>query len=102
MDKSIIFEKVKKIVAKNLKLELSKITVNTNFTEFVETKADYYKRNPLSWASISSTGYVDLEKLEIFFELEEEFDIEISDEDWEKNIHTVQQAVDYIYKKLVV
>ncbi|MBD1813288.1 acyl carrier protein [Microcoleus vaginatus DQ-U2] len=102
MDKSIIFEKVKKIVAKNLKLELSQVTVNTNFTEFVETREDYYKRNPPSWSSISSTGYVDCDKINIIMEFEDEFDIEIPDEDWEKNISTVQQAVDYIYKKLVV
>ena len=33
--------------------------------------------------------------------IEEEFDIDILDEDSE-NIKTVQQAVDYIYKKVAV
>ncbi len=44
---------------------------------------------------------IDLTKIEIIMALEEEFDIDIPDEDAE-NIKIVQQVLDYIYKKLVV
>lgn len=96
MDKSIIFEKVKLMVSNKLKMAPSEVTVNTNFTEYV--KPPDYTLEPW-WHRISSMGYVDLEKIELIMEFEEEFDIEISDEA-ECNIKTVQQVVDYIYKKL--
>ena len=52
----------------------------------------------------SSGGYgggLDVDKVEVIMAIEEEFDIEILDEAAE-NIETVQQAVDYIYKKVAV
>ena len=42
-----------------------------------------------------------MDKVEVIIAIEEEFDIEIPDEAAE-NIETVQQAVDYIYKKVAV
>ncbi|MEG4799457.1 acyl carrier protein [Microcoleus sp. ARI1-B5] len=100
MDKSIIFEKVKKIVAENLEIEPCEVTLNTDFTEHGGTIDDYYAK-PWWERSISNCLYMDIDKIEIIMALEEEFDIEIPDEDAE-DIKTVQQVVDYIYKKLVV
>jgi acyl carrier protein len=115
MDKSIIVEKVKKIVAENLEIEPSEVTLNTEISENVYTPSPSPSPSPspnnfwLSWlpnisiaSSSSSISFgLDLTKIEIILALEEEFDIEIPDEDAE-DIKTVQQVVDYIYKKLVV
>jgi acyl carrier protein len=117
MDKSIIFEKVKKIVAENLEIEPSEVTLNTEISEKVYTPSPSPSPSPssspnnfwLSWlpnisiaSSSSSISFgLDLTKIEIIMALEEEFDIEIPDEDGE-NIKIVQQVIDYIYNKLVV
>jgi acyl carrier protein len=116
MDKSIIFEKVKKIVAENLEIEPSEVTLNTEISENVKpayTPSPSPSPSPnnswFSWfsnISISSSSSlismgIDLTKIEIIMALEEEFDIDIPDEDAE-NIKIVQQVLDYIYKKLVV
>jgi acyl carrier protein len=73
-----IVSKVTSIVADNLKVkDASSITLETKF--------------------IDDLGADSLEVVELVMNLEEEFDIEIPDED-AKSITTVGQAVDYIIK----
>lgn len=72
-----IFEKVKGIVAEQLGVETDEITLETSFDDL---NAD------------------SLDVVELIMALEEEFDIEIPDEDAEK-IKTVGDAVDYIKEK---
>ncbi len=79
--KQQIYEKVKVVVAKQLEADASKVTINANFA--------------------NDLGADSLDAVELVMALEEEFDIEIPDEVAE-NIETVQQAVDYIYKKVAV
>ncbi|MBD1936297.1 acyl carrier protein [Microcoleus sp. FACHB-68] len=74
-----MYEKVKAIVAKQLEVDASEVTINANFAN--DLGADF------------------LDAVELMIAIEEEFDIEIPAEDSE-NITTVQQAVDYIYKKV--
>jgi acyl carrier protein len=114
MDKSIIFEKVKKIVAEEQEIDPSEVRVNTNIGDDIKP---VYSPSPSPspspkhsnfWLSlwlpttISSSGMglsnAEIDKIEIIMALEEEFDITIPDEDAEKII-TVQQMVDYIHKK---
>lgn len=76
-----IYEKLKAVVAKQLEFEASQVTINANFA--------------------SDLGADSLDAVELIMAIEEEFDIEIPDEAAE-NIETVQQAVDYIYKKVAV
>ena len=89
--KQQIYEKLKAVVAKQLEIDATEVTLNTKFPDDI---ADF--------SSISG-GYLglDLDTLELIMAFEEEFDIDIPDEDSE-NIKTVQQAVDYIYKKVAV
>ncbi|MEG4166164.1 MULTISPECIES: acyl carrier protein [unclassified Microcoleus] len=97
-----MYEKVKAVVAEQLEIDASEVTLNTNFTEKVKPN---YNPNPGNswWSSCSSgSGFgLDMDKVEVIMAIEEEFDIEIPDEAAE-NIETVQQAVDYIYKKVAV
>ncbi len=79
--KQQIYEKVKAVVAKQLEVDASEVTINANFA------------NDLGADSLDAV------ELTMAMAIEEEFDIEIPDEAAE-NIETVQQAVDYIYKKL--
>jgi acyl carrier protein len=79
MNKDEILGKVKEIVKEQLEVEESKITPTAKFTE--DLNAD------------------SLDTVELVMALEEEFGTEIPDEDAEK-ILTVQDAVDYISKKL--
>ncbi|MCR4442350.1 MAG: acyl carrier protein [Peptococcaceae bacterium] len=72
-----IFEKVKSIVAEQLGVEAADITLETTFDDL---NAD------------------SLDVVELIMALEEEFDIEIPDEDAEK-IKTVGDAVDYIKER---
>jgi acyl carrier protein len=79
MSQTEIFEKVKKIVADQLSVEIGTITPQSSF------------QNDL--------GADSLDTVELVMALEEEFDIEIPDEAAEK-ITTVQEAVDYINNKV--
>jgi len=72
-----IFEKVRAIVAEQLGVEADDITLETSFDDL---NAD------------------SLDVVELIMALEEEFDIEIPDEDAEK-IKTVGDAVEYIKDK---
>jgi acyl carrier protein len=72
---SSIEKRVKDIVAEQLGVDEAQVTNDASFTE--------------------DLGADSLDTVELVMALEEEFDIEISDEDAEK-IHNVQDAVDYI------
>ncbi|MEG4108086.1 acyl carrier protein [Microcoleus sp. S13_C5] len=76
-----MYEKVKAVVAKQLEVDASEVTINANFA--------------------NDLGADSLDAVELIMAIEEEFDIEIPDEVAEQ-ISTVQQAVDYIYKKVDV
>lgn len=75
MSKDEILEKVKKIVADQLEVDLEKVSGKSNFA--------------------NDLGADSLDTVELVMALEEEFEIEIPDEEAE-NITTVQAAVDYI------
>lgn len=47
--------------------------------------------------SLEKLGADSLDRVEIIMKLEEQFGIEISDEEAEK-VHTIGQVVDYVYK----
>ena len=68
-------ERVKKIIAEQLGVEEDEVTPEASFVE--------------------DLGADSLDTVELVMALEEEFEIEIPDEDAEK-ITTVQQAIDYI------
>ncbi|KGX83433.1 MULTISPECIES: acyl carrier protein [Pontibacillus] len=70
-----VLERVKGIVAERLDVEQSKITMEASFKDDLEADS--------------------LDVVELVMELEDEFDMEISDEDAEK-IETVGDAVNYI------
>jgi acyl carrier protein len=72
---SSIEKRVKEIVAEQLGVDEGQVTNEASFQE--------------------DLGADSLDTVELVMALEEEFDIEISDEDAEK-IHNVQAAVDYI------
>ena len=74
-----IEDKVKKITADKLGLEVEKIDSKASFTE--------------------DLGADSLDTVELVIAFEEEFHTEISDEDAEQ-ITTVQAAIDYIQKRL--
>ncbi|WP_058486328.1 acyl carrier protein [Defluviitalea phaphyphila] len=71
----MILEKVKKIIAEQLNIQESEITEDTSFQD--------------------DLGADSLDIFQIVMALEEEFDMEISNEDAEKII-TVKDAVEYI------
>mgnify|MGYP003389150889 FL=1 len=71
------FDKVKEIVVDKLAVESNKITLEAKF--------------------IDDLGADSLDTVELIMQFEEEFEIEIPDEDAEK-IMSVGQAVDYIDK----
>ena len=73
------FEKIKEIIIDKLGVEESKITMDAHF--------------------IDDLGADSLDTVELIMKMEEEFDIEIPDEDAEK-ISTVGNAVEYVNKKL--
>lgn len=73
-----VFDKVKQIVADQLGVELEEIAIETSFID--DLNAD------------------SLDIVELIMALEEEFELEISDEDAEK-ITTVGKAVKYIEEK---
>lgn len=70
-----VFEKVKKIVIDRLNVDESKVSLEASFKE--------------------DLGADSLDVVELVMELEDEFDLEISDEDAEK-ITTVGEVVKYI------
>ena len=74
-----IFAKVQTVVADKLDVEASKVTPEASFT------------NDLAADS--------LDVVELVMALEEEFDVEIPDEEAEK-LQTVQSVVDYINTKI--
>lgn len=75
MTKDNIFDKVKEIIVDQLGVKASEVTPEASF--------------------IDDLGADSLDIVELIMALEEEFDIEIPDEDAEK-ITTVQDAIDYI------
>lgn len=79
MSESEIFEKVQKIVAEQLGVDVSEVTPEASFA--------------------NDLGADSLDTVELVMALEEEFDIEIPDEAAEE-IATVQAAVDYISNKV--
>lgn len=75
----MVFEKVKKIIAEQLSLNEEEINMDSSF--------------------LDDLGADSLDVVEIIMALEEEFDIEISDEDAEKAT-TVGDVVNYIKKRV--
>ena len=75
MSQEAILEKVRSIVAEQLSVDAAEIKPDSNF------------QNDL--------GADSLDTVELVMALEEEFDLEIADEEAEK-ISTVQEAIDYI------
>jgi acyl carrier protein len=78
MGTDAIFDKVQNIVAEQLSVEKEQVSLESNFAD--------------------DLGADSLDQVELVMALEEEFDIEISDEDAEK-ITTVKDAVSYITNK---
>ena len=72
-----VAERIKQIVAEQLGVEEDQVTTKASFMD--------------------DLGADSLDTVELVMALEEEFDIEISDEDAEK-IQAVQNAIDYIGK----
>ncbi|WP_018110918.1 acyl carrier protein [Thermus igniterrae] len=79
MSEQEIFEKVKAVIADKLSVEPEKITLEARFIE--------------------DLGADSLDTVELIMGLEDEFGLEISDEEAEK-IRTVKDAVAYIKGKL--
>ena len=73
------FDKIKEIVIDKLGVEEAKVTVDAKF--------------------IDDLGADSLDTVELIMQFEEEFGIEIPDDDAE-NLLSVKQAVDYIKEKL--
>ena len=72
---SAVFDKVKEIIVEQLDVEEDKVTLEASFRDDLEADS--------------------LDVVELVMELEDEFDLEIADEDAE-NINTVKDVVDYI------
>ena len=72
---SDVFERVKEIIVDQLDVEEDQVTLEASFTDDLEADS--------------------LDVVELVMELEDEFDMEIADEDAEK-IVTVGDAVEYI------
>lgn len=75
MTKDEILKKVKEITSEQLGVDETQITLDAKF--------------------VDDLGADSLDTVELVMALEEEFDLEISDEDAEKLV-TVQKAVDYV------
>ena len=74
-EKKMDFEKLQSIIAEQLGVEVEKVTPEASFIE--------------------DLGADSLDLVELIMGLEEEYDIEIPDED-AANLKTVQDAIDYI------
>jgi len=74
---SMVFEKLKKIIAEQLEVEESEITLESSFQEDLDADS--------------------LDVVELIMAIEDEFDLEIPDEEAEK-ISKVKDAVNYIEK----
>jgi acyl carrier protein len=72
---SAVFEKLKEVIARELKIEPEKITLDSAF--------------------VDDLGADSLDMVELVMALEEEFGIQIDDEEAQK-IRTVRDAVEYI------
>jgi len=72
---SEVFERVKEIIVEQLDVDESEVTMEASFTDDLEADS--------------------LDVVELVMELEDEFDMEIADEEAEK-IVTVGEAVEYI------
>lgn len=70
-----LFEQIRELIADRLGVEVDKVTPEASFKD--------------------DLGADSLDLVELVMELEDEFDLEISDEDAEK-INTVQDVLDYI------
>ncbi len=77
----MVFEKVKKILSEQLEIEEDKINMDSDLVE--DLKAD------------------SLDIVELIMDLEQEFDLEIPDEDLPK-VNSVRDVVEYIESKLGV
>ena len=75
----MIFDKIKKLIAEQLDIEESEINLESSFQEDLDADS--------------------LDVVELIMAIEDEFDIEISDEEAEK-IVTVKDAVNYIQSKI--
>ena len=75
MDRQEAFKKISKVVAGQLSLDESEIQENSSFT--------------------ADLGADSLDTVELVMAFEDEFNVEIPDEDAEK-ITSVQQAIDYV------
>ncbi len=75
----MVLERVKKVIAKELGIEVEELNINASFTD--------------------DLGIDSLEIFEIVMSLEEEFDIEIPNEDIE-NIKNVEDISSYIESKV--
>jgi acyl carrier protein len=71
-------DKVKKIIAEKLSVDLSEVVPEASF--------------------VDDLGADSLDLVELIMTMEEEFDVDISDEDAEK-METVKDAMDYIAKQ---
>ncbi|TCT26805.1 acyl carrier protein [Melghiribacillus thermohalophilus] len=74
-----VFDRVKNIIVDRLDVDESKVTMEASFKDDLEADS--------------------LDVVELVMELEDEFDMEISDEEAEK-IETVGDAVEYINSRL--
>jgi len=73
-----MFEKIRSLIASQMNVDEDKITIDTNLVE--DLKAD------------------SLDVVELIMDLEQEFDLEIPDEDLPK-VTTVREIVDYIQSR---